>query len=155
VTLPKNMTDITTAATIIQLAVPHLKLVLDPMLFLKAAPKPKGIPKVIHMTLRSKHSLAPHQILSIVSWGWYVNLCLSVSVHVCCCCQHKAHDAARCTSDKDVCPCCVMSCCAVLCTGTTRVTRCCCMTTETSMHTCGPTTLGLCQVSGAGAQQAV
>lgn len=72
VQLPKNATDITTAATIIQLAVPHLKLVLDPMLYLKAAPKPKGIPKVIHMTMRSKHSLAPHQILSIVSWGWCV-----------------------------------------------------------------------------------
>jgi hypothetical protein len=65
------MTDITTAATIIQLAVPDLKLVLDPLLYLKAVPKPKGIPKVIHMTMRSKHSLAPHQILSIVSWGWY------------------------------------------------------------------------------------
>lgn len=93
VLLPKNMTDITTAATIIQLAVPHLKLVLDPMLFLKSAPKPKGIPKVIHMTLRSKHSLAPHQILSIVSWGWCVTsrspvcvcLCVSVCMLMCVC----------------------------------------------------------------------
>lgn len=65
------MTDVTTAATIIQLAVPDLKLVLDPLLYLKAMQRPKGIPKVIHMTLRSKHSLAPHQILSIISWGWY------------------------------------------------------------------------------------
>jgi len=71
VQLPQNMTDVTTAATIIQLAVPDLKLVLDPMLYLKAMQRPKGIPKVIHMTLRSKHSLAPHQILSIISWGWY------------------------------------------------------------------------------------
>lgn len=71
VQLPKNVTDITTAATIIQLAVPDLKLVLDPLLYLKAAPKPKGIPKVIHMTMKSKHSLAPHVLLSIISWGWY------------------------------------------------------------------------------------
>jgi hypothetical protein len=71
VQLPRNVTDITTAATIIQLAVPQLKLVLDPLLYLKAAPKHKGFPKIIHMTMRNKHILAPHQILSIISWGYY------------------------------------------------------------------------------------
>lgn len=70
VNLPNNMTDITTAATIIQLAVPELKLVMDPLLYLKALPKPSGMPKIIHMTMASKRTLAPHQILSIISWGW-------------------------------------------------------------------------------------
>lgn len=145
VLLPKNMTDITTAATIIQLAVPHLKLVLDPMLFLKAAPKPKGIPKVIHMTLRSKHSLAPHQILSIVSWGWCVTprppVCVSLYVLMCVlllpaqgsrCCT-----TARLQHWQDCVPvlCRAVLCCAVSCAGTTRAIRCCCMTTKTSMPT--------------------
>jgi hypothetical protein len=74
VQLPRNATDITTAATLIQLAVPSLRLVLDPLLFLRAAPQPgasAGIPKLIHMTLRDKRALAPHHILSIISWGWH------------------------------------------------------------------------------------
>jgi hypothetical protein len=74
VNLPKNVTDITTAATIIQIAVPELKLVMDPLLYLRALPKPQGVPKIIHMTMASKHRLAPHQILSIISWGWYVRV---------------------------------------------------------------------------------
>jgi hypothetical protein len=75
VQLPPNITDITTAATLIQLALTsaqrELRLVLDPLLYLKATQKTQHIPRLIHMTLRSKHSLAPHQILSIISWGWY------------------------------------------------------------------------------------
>lgn len=62
VQLPSNRTDITTAATIIQLAVPELTLVMDPLLYLRALPKPQGLPKLIHMTMANKHSLAPHQV---------------------------------------------------------------------------------------------
>lgn len=62
VQLPSNRTDITTAATIIQLAVPELTLVMDPLLYLRALPKPQGMPKLIHMTMANKHSLAPHQV---------------------------------------------------------------------------------------------
>jgi hypothetical protein len=79
VNLPNNVTDITTAATIIQIAVPELKLVMDPLLYLRALPKPQGVPKIIHMTMASKHRLAPHQILSIISWGWYVRVTVAAA----------------------------------------------------------------------------
>lgn len=143
ITPPKEVTDVTTLATLVQLAAPGLQLVLDPLLFLRAAdgadsgaahggggddahggvhggmhgggaaphaaragggggssngsagssgsgsthgqgsagpPRAGGaaagppraaaaIPKLIHMTLRSKHRLLPHQALSILSWG--------------------------------------------------------------------------------------
>lgn len=67
--LPKMMTDITKAQTIIHLAAPNLTLVLDPLLYLKTLSRGPGIPKLIHMTLKDKHLLAPHQILSMLSWG--------------------------------------------------------------------------------------
>jgi hypothetical protein len=67
--LPKMMTDITKAHTIIHLAAPNLTLVLDPLLYLKTLSRGPGIPKLIHMTLKDKHLLAPHQILSMLSWG--------------------------------------------------------------------------------------
>ncbi|KAF8072583.1 HOC1 [Scenedesmus sp. PABB004] len=67
--LPRNATDITTAATILQLAAPGLKLVLDPLLYLQLLPEPRGVPRVIHMTLRDKRALAPHQLLCMLSWG--------------------------------------------------------------------------------------
>lgn len=67
--LPKDMTKMTTATTIIHLATPELQVVLDPLLYLKSLPHPKGIPNLIHMTMKNKHQLAPHQILSMLSWG--------------------------------------------------------------------------------------
>jgi hypothetical protein len=67
--LPREMTDITTATTIMQLAAPDIQLVLDPLLYLRVQPQPSGIPKLIHMTMKDKHQLAPHQILSMLSWG--------------------------------------------------------------------------------------
>lgn len=67
--LPRTMTDITTATTIMQLAAPDIQLVLDPLLYLRVLPQPEGIPKLIHMTMKDKHQLAPHQILSMLSWG--------------------------------------------------------------------------------------
>jgi hypothetical protein len=67
--LPRDATDITTATTIMQLAAPDVQLVLDPLLYLKVQPQPAGIPKLIHMTMKDKHQLAPHQILSMLSWG--------------------------------------------------------------------------------------
>ncbi|KAF6250968.1 hypothetical protein COO60DRAFT_705835 [Scenedesmus sp. NREL 46B-D3] len=67
--LPRESTDITTATTIMQLAAPDIQLVLDPLLYLKVLPQPSGIPKLIHMTMKDKRQLAPHQMLSMLSWG--------------------------------------------------------------------------------------
>ena len=67
--LPKNVTNISTATTIIHLAAPELQIILDPLLYLRLLPHPQGIPKLIHMTLKDKNQLAPHQILSVLSWG--------------------------------------------------------------------------------------
>lgn len=69
VNVPQQAVDITTVNTLVQLATPHLKLVLDPLLYLQLLPTVSGIPKVIHMTMRSKLSIAPHQVISIISWG--------------------------------------------------------------------------------------
>eukprot|EP00882_Tetradesmus_deserticola_P004989 GHRQ01005258.1.p1 GENE.GHRQ01005258.1~~GHRQ01005258.1.p1 ORF type:complete len:487 (+),score=147.82 GHRQ01005258.1:737-2197(+) len=67
--LPREVTDITTATTIMQLAAPDIQLVLDPLLYLKVLPEPSGIPKLVHMTVKDKRQVAPHQLLSMLSWG--------------------------------------------------------------------------------------
>eukprot|EP00878_Enallax_costatus_P032211 GHUV01035344.1.p1 GENE.GHUV01035344.1~~GHUV01035344.1.p1 ORF type:complete len:161 (-),score=36.04 GHUV01035344.1:822-1304(-) len=67
--LPKNITSISTATTIIHLAAPELQIILDPLLYLRLLPHSQGIPKLIHMTMKDKNQLAPHQILSVLSWG--------------------------------------------------------------------------------------
>lgn len=46
-----------------------LRAVHGPRSYLKTLGKPPGIPRLIHMTMRDKHKLAPHQILSMLSWG--------------------------------------------------------------------------------------
>jgi mannosyltransferase OCH1-like enzyme len=67
--IPDTVVDITTVNTLVQLVTPGLKLVLDPMMYLRSMTHSETIPKVIHMTMRSKHKVAPHQVLSILSWG--------------------------------------------------------------------------------------
>ncbi len=88
--LPRNTTDLPTAATIMQLAAPRATLVLDPLLYLRALQRPpsheaaaasgsdsssssrgapKQLPRLVHMTLRDKRALTPLQLLSLISWG--------------------------------------------------------------------------------------
>ncbi|KAI8468481.1 MAG: hypothetical protein J3K34DRAFT_459880 [Monoraphidium minutum] len=73
--LPRGPTNITTLSTIVELATPGLKLVLDPLLYLEAwdgrgtAEEEEGVPLMIHMTMRDKQLVPPHQVLSILSWG--------------------------------------------------------------------------------------
>eukprot|EP00879_Flechtneria_rotunda_P017138 GHRR01017948.1.p1 GENE.GHRR01017948.1~~GHRR01017948.1.p1 ORF type:complete len:440 (+),score=114.38 GHRR01017948.1:815-2134(+) len=70
--IPNEMTDISTVTTIMHLAAPGFNFVLDPLIYLKMLHKRShSIPKLIHMTTRDKHLLAPHQILSMLSWGRY------------------------------------------------------------------------------------
>lgn len=58
-----------------QIATPELQLVLDPLLYLKAAEAAGrlsngSMPKLIHMTMRSKHKVQAHQV---GSW-WLADL---------------------------------------------------------------------------------
>lgn len=49
---------------------PAFDIILDPLLYLALLPHPDNdIPPLIHMTVSDKRQLAPHQILSVLSWG--------------------------------------------------------------------------------------
>lgn len=127
--LPKNATDITTAATLIQLAVPELKLVLDPMLYLKAFTKPNhGIPKLIHMTTGSKHSLAPHQVM-------VPSVCLSIdNDDTSSMWRQLVADSHHATTHPNT-HLCNRCCQSSAGAGSIRITRCCCMTTRMCLPT--------------------
>jgi hypothetical protein len=81
--LPAKPVDVATLSTLALLLTPRLRVVLDPLLFLQqrarghlgatnlggpdgsgnnAASSSSSFPRLIHMTLRSKREVAPHQV---------------------------------------------------------------------------------------------